>query len=203
MTHRVFVTKTCPVSSSSLISDASETSDETPRNRRRLPCGSCRPSRGCSWHGGRRMQGRWPRSRPWGAEPRIEAKLRDSRKAQGCALENRRASLVIRVTKNSWSVRALDQEILEHGAQPGCLAAWLPRLSVLPASPGLPGSLAGRPAKEAGQSANHGLSQPQREGGREGGREGYGRPRERTQPFEFDAICMCLGDMHGVLHKCK
>ena len=26
---------------------------------------------------------------------------------------------------------------------------------------------------------------------------GYGRPRERTEPFEFDAICMCLGDLHG------
>ena len=31
------------------------------------------------------------------------------------------------------------------------------------------------------------------EGGR---REGYGRPQERTEPFEFDAICMCLGDLH-------
>ena len=36
--------------------------------------------------------------------------------------------------------------------------------------------------------------------GREGGREGYGRPRERTEPFEFDAICMILGDLHGYLH---
>ena len=27
-----------------------------------------------------------------------------------------------------------------------------------------------------------------------GGREGYGRPRERTEPFEFDAICMCFGE---------
>ena len=33
-----------------------------------------------------------------------------------------------------------------------------------------------------------------------GGREGYGRPRERTEPFEFDAICMVLGDLHGYLH---
>ena len=35
---------------------------------------------------------------------------------------------------------------------------------------------------------------------RGGGREGYGRPRERTEPFEFDAICMFLGDLHGYLH---
>ena len=35
---------------------------------------------------------------------------------------------------------------------------------------------------------------------REGGREGYGRPRERTEPSGFDAICMVLGDLHGVLH---
>ena len=34
----------------------------------------------------------------------------------------------------------------------------------------------------------------------EGGREGYGRPRERTEPFEFDAICMFLGDLHGYLY---
>ena len=40
----------------------------------------------------------------------------------------------------------------------------------------------------------------EREGGREGGREGYGRPRERTEPSGFDAICMVLGDLHGVLH---
>ena len=35
---------------------------------------------------------------------------------------------------------------------------------------------------------------------REGGRRGYGRPRERTEPFEFDASCMFLGDLHGYLH---
>ena len=40
----------------------------------------------------------------------------------------------------------------------------------------------------------------EKHGGREGGREGYGRPRERTEPSGFDAICMVLGDLHGVLH---
>ena len=47
-----------------------------------------------------------------------------------------------------------------------------------------------------------------REGRREVGREGYGRPRERTEPFDFDAICMFVGDLHGCcmylddLHVC-
>ena len=36
--------------------------------------------------------------------------------------------------------------------------------------------------------------------GRGGGREGYGCPRERTEPFKFDVICMVLGDLHGYLH---